>query len=72
MRRTTTLLLAAVLLLGGGAVSCGKSQEEIAEECQAALTEKATKTDRPSECEDLSQEDYDALLMSWALKHALG
>ncbi len=67
MRRTTaTALLACLLALAG--CSSEKSQEEIAKECRAALSESATKTDRPKECEGLPQEDYDALLMAWVLQ----
>jgi hypothetical protein len=71
MRRTTIALLAAALLLAGGALGCSKSQDEIARDCQAALSEKATKTNRPAECEGLSQDDYDTLLMAWVLKKGL-
>ncbi|MEV0526031.1 hypothetical protein AB0I66_21580 [Streptomyces sp. NPDC050439] len=70
MRRTTTLL-ATALLLAGAAVGCSASQKEIAKECEAALTEEATKTDRPSECEGLSQKNYDAVLLNWSLENAL-
>jgi hypothetical protein len=69
--RHTTALLAAACLLAAGAVGCSKSQDEIAKECEAALTEKATKANRPPECEGLSQKNYDAVLMNWALKNAL-
>lgn len=70
--RATTILL-ATLLLAGAAVGCssGKSEAEVQKECQAALSSKATKTDRPDACEDLSQADYDTLLTDWALKNAL-
>lgn len=66
--RHTTLLAAALLL---ALTACGKSEAETQADCKAALTESSTKTDRPTACEDLSQEDYDALLMAHALKNAL-
>lgn len=69
MRHTTTLLL-AVCLLAGATAGCSseKSQDEIAADCVKAITDASTKTSRPDECEGLPQDDYDALLMSWALK----
>jgi len=69
--RRTTVLLACLLAAGAAGCSSGKSQDQIAEECQAALTAEATKTDRPDACEGLSQEDYDTLLTGWVLKHTL-
>lgn len=68
-----TAAVAVCLLLAGTVAGCspGKSQAEIQKECQAALSSKATKTDRPDACEDLSQADYDTLLTDWALKNAL-
>lgn len=67
--RATTLLLAACLL-AGAAVGCSseRSQDEIAADCRPALSSEATKTDRPKECEGLTQENYDALLMHWILE----
>ena len=66
----TATLLATLLLLAGAAVGCtsGRSQDEIAADCQKALTSAATKTHRPDACKDLSQDDYDALLMHWVLQ----
>lgn len=69
MRRTTTALLTSLLLASATAgCSSGKSQDEIAKDCQKALTSAATKTSRPDACKDLSQDDYETLLMAWVLK----
>lgn len=68
MRHTTRLATALLLL---GLTACGKSAAEMQADCKAALTESSTKTDRPAACDDLSQEDYDALLMAYALNNAL-
>jgi len=68
--RTRTALTAALLALAALTAACGKSEEEIATDCQKALAagEHATKADRPEACEGLPQDDYDALVMSQALK----
>ncbi|MCX4622797.1 hypothetical protein ACF09G_13090 [Streptomyces albogriseolus] len=68
--RTRTALTAALLALAALTAACGKSEEEIANDCKQALAsgERATKTDRPDACEGLPQDDYDALVMSQALK----
>jgi len=71
MRCTTALLAACLLAATMAGCSSGKSQAEIQKECQAALTTAATKTNRPAECKDLSQEDYDTLLTAWVLKNTL-
>lgn len=70
--RTRTTIAAGVLLLAV-LTACGsdKSEEEIAVDCQKALaksTAGATEKDRPEACEGLPQEDYEALLMSEAMK----
>ncbi|MEU0459188.1 hypothetical protein ABZ322_40990 [Streptomyces sp. NPDC006129] len=70
MRTRTTITAIALLLAALTACGSGKSEEEIAADCQKALTTAtdATKTNRPGACEGLSQEDYNDLLMSQALK----
>ncbi|MER5715736.1 hypothetical protein [Streptomyces sp. NPDC002132] len=68
MHRTSTTLVAALLLASAVGCSSEKSQDEIAADCQKALTSAATKTSRPDECKGLEQDDYEALLMAWALK----
>lgn len=65
MRRAiTAAALAAGLLLTG-------CSSYTVEDCKNALTDKSTKTSRPKECEDLSQKDYDLLLMGRALEKGL-
>ncbi len=66
--RTTALL--ACLLLAGTAAGCSsqRSQDEIAADCEKALSSKATKTNRPNACKGLTQDNYDALLMHWVLQ----
>lgn len=68
--RTRTALTATLLALAALTAACGKSDEEIAVDCQKALASgaHATETDRPDACKDLPQDDYEALLMSQALK----
>ncbi|MER7814070.1 hypothetical protein [Streptomyces sp. NPDC096153] len=65
MRRAIiTATLATTLLLTG----CGSSYS--VDDCKNAIGDEHTKTNRPVQCEDLSQEDYDLLLSHWALKKA--
>lgn len=65
MRTTAALLLACLTL---AACTSERTQDEIAADCRPALSKKATKTDWPAECEGLTQENYDALLMHWILE----
>jgi len=67
MRARRAIATAAVLL--AAATACGKSEAEQQADCQAAITEDSTKTNRPEACESLSQEDYDLILMHWVLTH---
>lgn len=69
--RIRTALTAILLALAALTAACGKSDEEIAADCQKALaksTAGATENNRPEACEGLAQDDYEALLMSEALK----
>lgn len=69
--RTRTALTAILLALAAITAACGRSNDEIAADCQKALaksTAGATKSSRPEACEGLPQDDYEALLMSEALK----
>lgn len=75
MHRTATALLAAALLLAGGAVGCSseKSQDEIAKDCVAALKARPDGDKaKPKDCEGLSDDDYQTLLMSHVLQDDLG
>ena len=67
MRTTAAALTAATLLL---AALTGCSSYSV-EDCQHAVTSHSTKTDRPTECQDLSQKDYETLLLDHAVKEAL-
>ncbi|MBZ6175582.1 hypothetical protein KVH22_29965 [Streptomyces olivaceus] len=68
--RTRTALAAGLLALAAFTAACGKSDEEIATDCQKALaaTKTATLDDRPGACKDLSEDDYSALLFSQGLR----
>ncbi|WP_411090807.1 hypothetical protein [Streptomyces sp. 049-1] len=68
--RTRTALAAGLLALAALTAACGKSDEEIATDCQQALakTDTATLADRPDACADLSEDDYSALLFSKGLR----
>ena len=68
MRRTTTALLAGCLLLGGGTAGCSKSYGDVVKDCVAALKERPEgEKAKPDACEDVKQDDYDALLMNQVL-----
>ncbi|MFJ4206671.1 hypothetical protein ACIP2Y_44735 [Streptomyces sviceus] len=69
--RTRTALAALLLALATLTSACGKSPAEKQADCQKALTKTATKTNRPEACKDLSQDDYETLLMAWAMKNAV-
>lgn len=74
MRHTTATLLAC-LLFAGGAVGCSseKSQDEIAKDCVTALKARADGDKaKPKDCEGLSEDDYQTLLMSHVLTDDLG
>jgi hypothetical protein len=64
--RIATVAITATLALA--ATGCSSYSVE---DCQRAVTEESTKTDRPKECEDLSQDDYDTVLTHWILKKNL-
>ncbi|MFI6856517.1 hypothetical protein [Streptomyces sp. NPDC050416] len=51
--------------------ACGKSQAEMQADCQKALTKASTKTDRPEACKELSQKDYDTILMAWIVDNTI-
>ncbi|MGP4043981.1 hypothetical protein [Streptomyces sp. 2A115] len=57
-------VVAGLLLL----TACGKSEAEIQADCEKALDKTSTKTNRPDACKELSQEDYDTLLMAWVMQ----
>lgn len=68
MRRTTTVvLIAAGLALAG--CSSGPSYNETVKECRAALAAqyKANGHGKPSECDGVKKDDYDALVVSAAM-----
>ncbi|CAL9666274.1 hypothetical protein SUDANB145_07177 (plasmid) [Streptomyces sp. enrichment culture] len=52
-------------------VACGKSEADQQADCQKAINAESTKTNRPDACKDLSQDDYDTLLMAYALENAV-
>ncbi|WP_171117806.1 MULTISPECIES: hypothetical protein [unclassified Streptomyces] len=68
--RTRTAAVAALFALAALTAACGKSEEEIAEDCQKVLatTTVDLKDDRPEACEGLSQDDYEALVFSQRLQ----
>ncbi|MFE2046375.1 hypothetical protein ACFXAZ_36735 [Streptomyces sp. NPDC059477] len=69
--KTRTTTLAALLALTVLTAGCSKSQDEIAEDCQAALATVDTTQlgdDRPAACDGLSDDDYNALRISAGLR----
>lgn len=76
MRRRTLIIVAAiaaaVLAIGGGVYWLSQpSYDDHVKSCGKAMTSSATKTDRPEECDELSQKDYDTVRVGWALQHTL-
>ncbi|AVH59981.1 MULTISPECIES: hypothetical protein [Streptomyces] len=73
-RRTVLIILSAAvaaLVIAGAVVWLNaKSYDDTVAACKKALDSSSTKTHRPSACEGVKQDDYDALLVGWALKHA--
>ena len=61
--RHTLAALAATLLLG--ATGCGYT----ADDCAAAIDDTSTKTNRPTECQDISDDDYETLLLGYILRN---
>ncbi|MGW3166967.1 hypothetical protein ACWC9Q_29735 [Streptomyces sp. NPDC001142] len=72
MRTKTSSHIAATItsVLALALTGCGKSAAEQQADCRDAITASSTKTSRPDACKDLSQDDYDALLTSWALRNS--
>ncbi|MET9424655.1 hypothetical protein ABZY06_28635 [Streptomyces sp. NPDC006540] len=66
-----TRFIPAGLVVAGLLVTATGCGSYSVEDCQRALTSESTKTNRPEECQDVSQEDYDTLLLDRALKGAL-
>ncbi|KUH38397.1 MULTISPECIES: hypothetical protein [Streptomyces] len=69
--RTTAAAAVAAALLLATLTACGKSVAEQRADCRAALTKGSTKTNRPEACADLSQQDYDRLLLDWVVESAV-
>ncbi|MDH6435595.1 cytochrome c5 [Streptomyces sp. SAI-144] len=69
--RTRTALPAVLLAVAAVTAACGKSEAEQQADCQKALTSSSTKTSRPEACKDLSQDDYETLLMAYALQQGI-
>ncbi|MET9498143.1 hypothetical protein [Streptomyces sp. NPDC006552] len=72
----TRAALAVIATLTAALTACGNAVLDKQAECQKALSStasqfEATETNRPSGCEDLSREDYEALLRAWALKNGV-
>ncbi|WP_409469075.1 hypothetical protein [Streptomyces sp. HC307] len=68
--KTRTAAIAALLALAALTAACGKSEEEIAADCQKALanTTVGVGDERPEACEGLSEDDYNALVISQGLR----
>lgn len=48
----------------------GRAYDDKVADCRNALTSSSTKTNRPSACEGVKADDYEALLIVWSLRHA--
>jgi hypothetical protein len=71
MKLLRAAAIAAALL--AAATACGKSEAEMQADCQKAITEASTEKNRPEACNDLSDDDYSALLIAHFLdKEGLG
>lgn len=62
--RHTLAAIAATLTLS--LTGCGYS----ADDCAAAIDDTSTKTNRPAECKDISDDDYTTLLMGYMIDKA--
>lgn len=68
MHTRTTLAVAGMLL---AITACSSVSEYTVEDCQKAITDESSKTNRPKECQDLSQKDYDLIMSHWVVKKTL-
>jgi hypothetical protein len=75
MRNRPVIIVTALVVAAGLAATIWAfmrpTHDEIVNRCQKAIDSSATKTHRPDACKDLSQDDYDTLLMGWALENAM-
>ncbi|MFD3741599.1 hypothetical protein [Streptomyces sp. NPDC058629] len=62
-RTTTAALIAAALL-----ALTGCSSGYTADDCAAAIDDTSTKTNKPVECQDISEEDYETLHLGYLLR----
>ncbi|WP_331719501.1 hypothetical protein OG693_39735 (plasmid) [Streptomyces sp. NBC_01259] len=65
-RLTAAALTAAALL---ALSACSSDTRYTTDDCAAAITDTSTKTDRPTECANVSDDDYETLLLGHLLKH---
>lgn len=66
MRTRAAIAITAALL--ATLTACGKSDAEIEADCEKAIVEASTVTNRPEACDDLSKDDYRALLIARTLR----
>lgn len=66
MRIHAAAALGASLLLA--LTGCSSDTTYTADDCAAAITDASTKTDRPTECADISDDDYETLILAHILK----
>ncbi|MFH8492292.1 hypothetical protein [Streptomyces longisporoflavus] len=66
MRTRTAISIAAALLTA--LTACGKSEAEVQADCEKAIVEASTVTNRPAACDDLAEDDYKALLIARTLR----
>ncbi|MGP4085477.1 hypothetical protein [Streptomyces sp. KR55] len=74
MRRTVAIISASAVAVAGGIAGTviwlsQPTQAEIEEACYNAITKESTETNRPDECESLSDDDYGTLRMGWFLEN---
>ncbi|GGZ53161.1 hypothetical protein [Streptomyces rubiginosohelvolus] len=65
-RTALTAVTAAALL-----ALAGCSSDYTADDCAAAINGTSTKTNRPTECQDIPADDYETILLNQAVKEAI-
>lgn len=65
----TTIAIAATTAALLALTGCSNdSPHYTADDCAAAITDTSTKTSRPTECADVSDDDYETLILAHIIK----